>query len=210
MDKKQSYSLCLMLLIVFNAIMLILTSILSIEVFKIFNMIFVCGVFTYPFTYVISDVIQEVYGYESSRISNYVAVGSQILFSVLGYLIFLIIPKSVNTEYKMMLSRIFELNFLASIISVFCSGVSDYVNDITFEKMRRKNNISYPVSAYISSLLERLFDNTLFGIIYVFFILNYSFKEVILGNFAGFIMENIVEILLLPLSTYIVKKMKRE
>ena len=166
--------------------------------------------FLFPFLYISSDLIQEIYGYEKSRLSAKITISGQLIFAIFCFFLakyFSITWLDYNENNiikENILNNIASIITVASIISYY---VGDWINDIIFAKLNNNKNdfINYSKRSFISSIAEKFVDTTIFNI---FLILlpnsNFTLKLVIIP----IIIEIFVEFALLPLNHKVVMKIK--
>jgi uncharacterized PurR-regulated membrane protein YhhQ (DUF165 family) len=160
----------------------------------------------YPMVYITSDMIQEIYGYEASRLAGKLTAIAQLIFAVLCFItieFFDIIWLDENSN------QIIKVNVLANIASgitiasIISYYVGDWVNDIVFNKLHNEKNDfkSYGKRAFISSFAEKFVDTPVFYIILALLPgSEFTFKMVVIPV----VIQISVEFCLLPLNYKIV------
>lgn len=166
--------------------------------------------FLFPFLYISSDLIQEIYGYEKSRLSAKITMVGQIIFAIFCFFSM----KYFNIAWiDFESNKIIKDNILANIASVITVAsvvsyyIGDWVNDIIFAKLNNnKNNfIDYSKRAFLSSVAEKFVDAAIFNLFLIFLPnSNFTFKLILVP----IILEILVEFIFLPLSHKIVMTIK--
>lgn len=166
--------------------------------------------FLFPILYISSDLIQEVYGYEKSRLAAKITIGGQLIFAIFCF--FTAQYFSINWLDEEG-NKIIRDNILSSIASTITIAtivsyyLGDWVNDIIFAKLNNNKNtfIDYSKRSFISSLAQKLFDAILFNLILIFLPnSNFTFKLVLIP----ILLEIILEFALLPINHKVVMKIK--
>ncbi|MCL2576768.1 MAG: queuosine precursor transporter [Defluviitaleaceae bacterium] len=127
------------------------------------------GTLTFPVTYILSDVISEVYGYKWSRRIAWTALGLNAAFALLIILI-------VRLPQPEWYDGIYFANALSNswrivIASLLAFCIGDLVDDRIFRYFREKNRVKYEgkenmrgfaFRALISSLAGHIIDSNIF------------------------------------------------
>jgi len=164
------------------------------------------GAIIFPITYLISDLITEVYGYKAARLTIWVGFFFNSVFLLYGQLIIhLPIPENVNNEG-------FDL-FVHYNIRIIIAAVFSYL-------------LGEPLNAYFISKLKVFFNGRYIGIRFVLSTLIATSLNVILfctsafygvmnnNNFIFFMLNSwlfmvCIEFLLLPISIRLAQKIKQ-
>lgn len=165
------------------------------------------AVIIFPLSYIIGDVLAEVYGFRAARrvmwfgfAMNALMVG---LFTIVSHL-----PVPVWFEsgaaYNTVLGntpRLFAASMLAYI-------VGSWINATVLSKMKAKSNgKGFGFRAIISTLLGEIFDSLIF-VPFAFFG-NMPFAELIKMMILQVTFKTVYEIVILPVTSVVVKKVKK-
>lgn len=165
------------------------------------------AVIIFPLSYIIGDVLAEVYGFRAARrvmwfgfAMNALMVG---LFTIVSYL-----PVPVWFEsgaaYNTVLGntpRLFAASMLAYI-------VGSWINATVLSKMKAKSNgKGFGFRAIVSTLLGEIFDSLIF-VPFAFFG-NMPFAELIKMMILQVAFKTVYEIVILPVTSIVVKKVKK-
>ena len=94
-----------------------------------------CGVFLFPFVYVISDVISEVYGYRISRWNAWLTLLASLFVTYFTLFVAKVIPHPVFVgDLNNSLSTIFGASAWVIIGSIASTVFGGWTNDIIFQK----------------------------------------------------------------------------
>ena len=164
------------------------------------------GIIMFPFTYIIGDLLVEIYG---KRTANSVAINSFLVVFLTCPLLSLVnfLPShasadnSAFTTITSMISRV----FIASLVSFL---VSQYVNNYVFVKLRQKKFHKFWQRALISSLFAHLVDTIIFETIAFYGRL--PFSEFIAQISFAFIAGVALEAILLRYTSLIATKLTQK
>lgn len=176
-----------------------------------FGLIFAGSTFMYPVTYILSDLISEVYGFRWSRFTAVMSVVCNVFVVVIAQLV-IIAPVPAQTDIPIdAFTMVFQTStrvFIASAIAFF---IGDGINDRIFAKMKRKHadsNKGFISRAIISSIGGTVVDLFLFYIIAFAGI--FSWKVMLILIFSDFCTKIIYELLFSPLSNFVTKKIQKK
>lgn len=193
MLKKEKVSTLLLLTIVLNTVCLLVANIIACKTFSIFtipgidiSVLLPCAVVIFPITYILSDVISEVYGYKWSRRASWISFGMNILMVIVFELA---IKMPGETDLSVLHSTWFLL--LSSLLAYM---VGDFINDIVFKKLKERDGKKFLKRALLSSLLGEFTDS----IIYIPLGM-YVFPKLFLGFSFMSPLQMVICILLQPL-----------
>ena len=197
------------LTLLFVVSLLISNIITSKQVLLPFNITMTGAIIIFPVTYILSDVFSEVYGYKWSRITCYLA----FLFNLFMVLIFEIAIHTQAPSYWMdqqafqtvlgNTPRILTASLLAFVIG-------DFVNDKIFAKLKakHKNEIKgFGFRAILSSFCGELVDSLVF--LPLAFIGLMPIKTLAIMTICQVFLKTGYEIIILPLTTLVVKKVNK-
>ena len=168
-----------------------------------------CAVFLFPITYIISDIISEVYKYKWSRRVCWTSFGMN-LFMVLCFELAIAMPG--ETDLSVLSSTWFLL--LSSLLSYTLGG---WVNDITFKKMKTISKGKHLTSRILVSSVLGQFTDSLIYIplgMYLFpkLVLGFPFMtipQVIICVILQPCLKLVVECVVSPLTRYICVKLNK-
>jgi len=166
------------------------------------------GILIFPFTFLLSDLITEVYGYKNARLAIWSGFLFNIVFIIYSYLVTHLPYPSIDQFRTDSFNKLFVLNariIVASILSYLCSETS---SAFIMAKLKIKLNGRYIGIRFISStIIASGIDSFLFCFLGFY---GYIIKDDLLNFilFSWFIKVSI-EIIGLPFSIRLSKKLKR-
>lgn len=235
-EKLKGGSALFIVMVVLSTIALITSNVLAGKSFSVFNweisgaaLVLTCGVLVFPITYIVSDLMSEVYGFSASRRVSWIGFASNLfidLFIVLG----IIIP-AANPYYGMVsdgLKMGFGFDFLDGGQSLGSLGilaasllafvVGSWVDDLVFEGLRKKHHendstVKFMLRAVGSSLAGEIVDSLIFiPLLYVFTaqmgttITSFWQLIAIVGIQAA--IKTLYELVISPFTAFLARKMK--
>ena len=194
----------------FLTISLILANIMvvkSIDLFGRPELANTCAIITFPITYILSDVFSEVYGYKWSRITASWAFIGTVLCSLL-FAGMIAIPGNAAWDKQDQLVNILGSTPQIAFASVLAFWLGDFANDKVFQIMKKhsKEGKGFALRAIASSLVGKYVDGFVFTFIGLSF-LPLETKIIMVIN-CPFV-QVCIETLLLPVTTFIVKKVRK-
>lgn len=213
MDNKNISPLQNILTIIFIAALLI-SNVISSRIFNFFGFSMTGAIIIFPITYILSDVFSEVYGYQWSRRTCYMAFLTNIIM-VFIFAIVDILPAG-NSDYYKLVASSFKLilngSFACSIASIIAYVFGDFANDVVFAKMKEKHqeitdHKGFGARAILSSFVGEIVDSCVY-LPLAFLVLNpiMTVKEVGIMICLQVILKTGYEALVLPLTTLVAHK----
>lgn len=167
------------------------------------------AVFFFPFVYIITDIVGQLYGKQMAK--NFVWAG---FFSLVLFLLYSIIsvytPWSARGAWVMdSYNTVFSISFRISLASLLAYLIAEYQDVLAFFFMKKKiKTEKFWLSSNISNLWSQLLDTFIF--MFVAFLGVYSFKTIILMGIPWYIYKVLMGIIYTPLSYGVIKMFKEE
>lgn len=194
------------LCVIFVAAMLV-SNIIAVKLISVGPFIVPSGVFVFPIVYILSDIFSEVYGYKASRLTAWYALIANI-FMVLVFKLVIFLPGAPfwGEENQKALELTLDGTWRILLASSVAYMTGDFVNDIIFRKMKDMHGEKkFGVRAIVSSIIGEGVDSTLFITIAFWGTDFFSWVAI----FSQFIFKISYEIVILPVTVLVVKKVKR-
>lgn len=205
--KVSTLQMSLTFIIVISLILANIMVVKSIDLFGIPQLANTCSLITFPITYILSDVFSEVYGYRWSRIT---ATWAFIGTGMCSCFFALMIAMQGNEAWTLQeeLVHILGNTPQIAVASIIAFWFGDWANDRVFNWLKKKNGSEklFGVRAIGSSLVGKYVDGAIFTFIGLSF-LPLETKIIMVIN-CPFI-QILLETALLPLTTFIMKKVKK-
>ena len=213
MDNKNISPLQNILTTIFISALLI-SNVISSRIFNFFGFSMTGAIIIFPITYILSDVFSEVYGYQWSRRTCYMAFLTNLIM-VFIFAVVDILPTG-NSDYYKLVASSFKLilngSFACSIASIVAYVFGDFANDVIFAKMKARHNEitdhkGFGTRAIFSSFVGEIVDSCIY-LPLAFLVLNpiMTIKEVVIMICLQVILKTGYEALVLPLTTLVAHK----
>jgi uncharacterized integral membrane protein (TIGR00697 family) len=165
------------------------------------------AVIIFPLSYILGDVITEVYGFKAARRVMWLGFAMNALM-VLLFTLISILPVPVwfehNAAYATVLGntpRLFAASMLAYILG-------SWINAVTLSKLKVKTNGRFfGLRAVASTLFGETIDSLIF--VPVAFIGKMPFDQLLIMMGLQIAFKTTYEIVILPVTHYVVKKIKK-
>lgn len=205
--RKERFTFLQVLLTVISVSCLLISNVItSKQVLFPFGITMTGAVFIFPITYILSDVFSEVYGYRWSRITCYLGFAMNLLMSIVFELVIMTPAPSYWGNQEAFATVLGNApRVLIASLSAFVIG--DFVNDVVFKKMKAKhqNEIKgFGWRAIISSFFGEVADSLVF--IPIAFLGQMPFDTLVQMLIVQVLLKTGYELLILPLTTFVVKK----
>lgn len=162
--KRLVSELQLVLTLLFVVALVVSNIITSKQVLLPFNITMTGAVFIFPITYILSDLVSEVYGYRWSRLTCYFGFAAN-LFAALVFSAVIQSPAPSYWQNQEAFQTVLGSTPRVLVASLLAFVIGDFVNDRIFAKMKRKYPDSikgFGARAIFSSLMGELVDSLVF------------------------------------------------
>lgn len=204
MNKKEKITNIQLYITLIYVIGLIISNLISSRQVLFFGKFELTGaVIIFPLTYILSDIISEVFGYKWSRKTCYMAFIANISLAIIGYIVCILPYPNWWTDseaFNIVLKAVPRIT-IASLVAFL---VGDLLNDIVFQKMKKDTHKGYGLRAIVSSLVGELFDSVIF--IPLAFLGSMPINTLLTMILLQVIVKVLYEIILLPLNNIVMKK----
>lgn len=161
----------------------------------------------FPITYIFSDILTEVYGYAKARSVVWQALLASVIAGVIYQLVVWLPPAigfDANDSYARVLGSVPRI-LLGGWIAVWVGGI---LNDYILAKMKIWTNGKHLwLRTIVSTIFGEGANTILFYTIALYAVLPNNL--LISSIFAGWLLKALVEIVLTPLTYYVVNKLKK-
>lgn len=171
-----------------------------------FNITMTGAVIVFPITYILSDLFSEVYGYEWSRKTCYMAFAMNMLM-VVFFEIAIHTPSPSYWTNQEAFQTVLGSTPRVLLASMLAFLFGDWANDKVFAKMKEKhlNEMKgFGARAILSSLIGEMCDSLIF--IPIAFMGTMPFETLVVMGITQVSLKTLYEIIILPLTTYFTRK----
>ncbi len=165
------------------------------------------GALIFPLSFMVSDIITEVYGYKNARLAIWSALFFNLLFVVFGQIIVHMPSPSFATE-NAAFDRVLQLDLRVIIASFVAYMVSEPINAAMIARIKlyfsgRYMGIRFVLSTVVASLLDSLFFS------FIAFVGTYQAAHILVIATNIWLVKVGVELLGIPISVRVAKHIKR-
>ena len=186
---------------------LIISNILSMKLVSLFGIIFTGGQYLFPITYILGDVITEVYGYKRARILIWGAMICNLLYLLTTQVTIALPP--AETVWQGQQAYAETLNAAPRLItaSLFGYFVGEFFNSYLLAKMKISQKFnSVAIRLLSSSLFAIISASTVFSIVGFFGMISHF--GLLLMAFKVIVISLLFEFALMPLTLHCIKLLK--
>jgi queuosine precursor transporter len=192
--------------ILFTACLLV-SNILAIKIITIGSWAVPAGVIIFPISYIVNDVIVEIWGYRKARFVIWMGFGMMVL-SNLMYQLAVAIPAAPFWTNQESFAKVLESTpriGLASIMAYLCGS---FANAIVMSKMKiHSNGSNFSLRAILSTVAGEGLDSVIFiGVAFAGII---PVKQLVVMALAQTFIKTAYEIIILPVTIIVVNKVKK-
>jgi uncharacterized integral membrane protein (TIGR00697 family) len=191
----------------FSASILVISNIVAVKLWDFCGIAVDGGIAIFPLTYIIGDLVVELYG---KKLANYV-IGVGFVLNILAVLVFVLVgmlPPFADWGDQEAYQAI--LGFTPRIVagSLIAYVFSGMVNNFFFEKIRKKTGEKHLyIRSLGSSAIAKVVDNVLFKTIAFLGVL--SFEDFMWQLGFAYVASLVLEIAMTPLTYLLVGKLKK-
>lgn len=207
--KKMVSELQLILTLLFVVALVVSNIITSKQVLLPFNITMTGAVFVFPITYILSDLVSEVYGYRWSRVTCYLGFAAN-LFAALVFSAVIQSPAPSYWQNQAAFQTVLGSTPRVLIASLLAFVLGDLVNDKIFAKMKRKYPDSikgFGARAIFSSIMGELVDSLVFLPLAFWGLM--PLQTLVIMTITQVVIKTGYELLILPFTTITVKLVTR-
>lgn len=207
--KKMVSELQLILTLLFVVALVVSNIITSKQVLLPFNITMTGAVFVFPITYILSDLVSEVYGYRWSRVTCYLGFAAN-LFAALVFSAVIQSPAPSYWQNQAAFQTVLGSTPRVLIASLLAFVLGDLVNDKIFAKMKRKYPDSikgFGARAIFSSIMGELVDSLVFLPLAFWGLM--PLQTLVIMTITQVVIKTGYELIILPFTTVTVKLVTR-
>lgn len=174
---------------------------------KVFGLTTDAGTLIFPLTFLLSDLITEVYGYKHARRAIWCGFLFNIVFILYGQLI-IHLPNPDFPTQNAMFDAMLALNFRIIVASIISYLISEPLNSLVMAKLKIKTHGRYLGFRFLSStLIASGVDSFIFSAIAFYGVMsNNNLLQLI---FTMWLIKVAIELIGLPISVSLAKKLKQ-
>jgi len=199
----------LWILVMSYSVFIVLSNWFSLRIINLpFGLNVDAGTLIFPVSFVLADVITEVYGYKFARLAIWFGFAFNWFFIIFGQIIMQISGPEFADRTNAMFDELFSLNARLVIVASFCYIISEQLNSRILAKMKVKYNgdkmgLRMFFSTAVASFVDT-FTFSFFGFYGVF-----PINELFILSFTCWAIKMLIELFGLPISISLAKRLKR-
>ncbi|WP_108652158.1 queuosine precursor transporter [Dongshaea marina] len=149
-------------LVLLYSMFMVMSNWFDARLISVHGVVFSPGTIVFPLTFLISDIITEVYGYRHARRAIWAALFCNILFIGYTYLVVSMPSPDYAASTNQQIDKILGLNERIIIASFFSYLVSEPINSYIISKLKVLTNgrltaLRFFIATLISSVIDSLF-----------------------------------------------------
>lgn len=190
----------------FFVAVLLISNIADTKIITIGMLSFGGGTFLFPLTYILGDILTEVYGFARTRKVIWTGFAAAALMA-LTFIVVGIAPPAADWEYQESFMNILGLAPRIVAASLAAYTVGEFVNAFILAKLKVATKGKYLWLRTISStIIGQLLDTTVFVIIAFYGVLPVSLLISIV--ISGYLLKVVTEIVFTPITYFVVARLK--
>ena len=203
-DKTQEVSKLFYIFTTLFTTCLIAANLFALKQFSVGPARFTGALFVFPISYIINDVVAEVWGFRRARNLIWMAFAMNFLFVILGALVDVLPGSGGNDEA---FHSIFGLAPRVAVASFLAFLVGSFVNAMVLSKMKvRSKGKHFSLRAMVSTVAGEACDSIIFFPIALAGIVPWQMMPVFVLWQVG--LKTLYELIILPITVRVVRKVK--
>lgn len=204
-NKTQPVSVLFCLLAILFTNCLVAANLFALKQFSVGPAHFTGALLVFPISYIINDVVAEVWGFRRARLLIWMAFGMNFLFVLLAALVDVLPGEGMNVDA---FHSVFGLAPRVAVASFLAFLVGSFVNAMVMSKMKvRTQGSRFALRAVLSTLAGEACDSVIFFPIALAGLVPWSMMPTFVLWQVG--LKTLYELLILPLTVRVVRVVKR-
>ena len=196
--------------VIFVVILLLSNFIAVSKASKIGNFIFGSGVIFFPISYLVGDILTEVYGYSKSRRVIWIGFGA-LIFALIFVHVILFLPPAPDWHNQKAYEIVFgntPRSVFSSILAYFCG---EFANSYTLAKMKIITNGKFLWTRTIgSTIIGEGVDTLIFYPLALGGLLSFPWHLIFSVMFGNYIIKVLWEVIATPVTYKVVSYLKQK
>lgn len=172
-----------------------------------FGLVISPGTLIFPLSFILSDIITEVYGYKNARLAIWAAIFFNILFLLFGQLIIHLPSPTFATDNEVF-NKLLTMNLWIILASIMSYLVSEPLNSYLLAKLKMITRGKYMGIRFIVSTMIAAFIDSIIFISIAYHVLM-SATNLLNMAITVWLIKCAIEILFIPFAIRITKKIKQ-
>ena len=203
---QEKCSMVFLYLSVVYVVCLLLSNILASKLLKLGNYSITAGILVFPISYIINDILSEVYGY--SKAKKVIICGFALnIFMVLIFELAILLPSPEWFENGEAFKTILGSTFRTVLAGLLAYLFGSIVNAKVMTKMKGKSNNKFSIRAIVSTIYGETTDSLIF--VPIAFLGLMPFNQMLIMIGLQIVVKTLYEVICLPVTTLVIKKVKK-
>ena len=204
---KNNISISFFLLSILFCVCLIISNILAFKLIQIGPFTATAGLLIFPISYIINDVITEVWGFRKAKLLIWCGFGMNFL-AIIFFQLAIFIPAASFWEHQDAFATVLGSTPRIALASLMAFLTGSFINAYIMSKMKiASKGKNFSLRAIVSTLFGEMADSFVFLTIFLLFVI--PFKEIMLMVMFQTVAKSAYEIMILPVTVRVVKKIKK-
>ncbi len=205
--KKQLISPLFLFLGILFTTSLLISNILAVKIIQIFSFTVPAGVLIFPISYILNDIIVEVYGFKRAGLIIWMGFLMNLLM-LLFFTLSIYLPHAPFWKHQEAYEIILGSTPRIVLASLTAYVFGSFVNALIMSKMKVKyKGKAFSLRAILSTLFGESLDSTIF--VFIAFSGIFPIKILLTIIVTQSLFKTIYEILILPVTIFLVSKVKK-
>ncbi|ODN41137.1 queuosine precursor transporter [Piscirickettsia litoralis] len=162
---NQTNSTCMWLLFISYSMVLVLANWFDVRIISFLNLNTDAGTLIFPFTFLLSNAITEVYGYKNARMAIWLGFAFNILFIVYGQIVIHMPSPDFQTN-NIAFDNLFDSSVRVILASTASYFFAEPLNSLVMSKLKMKFNGKHKAFRFLASTVVASFaDSFIFGFV---------------------------------------------
>jgi len=204
---KKQVSLTFMVAGLLFTVCLIIANIIAQKTITVFGLSATAGILVFPISYIVNDLIAEVWGYRKARLMIWYGFLMNF-FVVIVFQLSIVIPGSEFFGHQDAYAQVLGASARITIASFLAFLVGSFVNAWVMSRMKiAQRGKGFSIRAVVSTFAGEGIDSIIF--FFIAFVGLMPMPVLLKLTLHVAILKTAYEILVLPLTVYVVKKVKQ-
>lgn len=166
------------------------------------------GTLIFPLTFLLSDLITEVYGFKHARRTIWIALLFNALFIAYGQIVIQFPSPPYAASHNAEFDQLFSMNIRIVIASALSYLTAEPLNSYVMAKLKIKMKGRFVALRFLSStIVAAALDSTVFTVVAFYGVM--SHYDLFIFIVSMWLIKVVIELIGLPFSTWLARRLKR-
>jgi uncharacterized integral membrane protein (TIGR00697 family) len=204
---KKNVSISFLVLSILFCVCLIISNILAFKLIRIGPFTATAGLFIFPISYIVNDVVTEVWGFRKARLLIWCGFAMNFL-AILFFQLAIWAPPAGDWAYQSAFETVLGSTPRIAVASLAAFLTGSFINAFIMSKMKvASKGKHFSLRAIISTIFGEMGDSLIFFTIFLLF--SVPFKQIIVMALFQTITKSLYEVIILPVTVRVVNRIKK-